>query len=111
MGDVTMDDATPVTPGSVLAGLEQFTWSNDESRAYEVALEGISMVLGEYTALIAEERSKPAPDSAALAVWEAEQQRWVGRRRSLQVADHAGVAATRDECAAVLERLAGQGHG
>lgn len=102
------DDSIPVATGSVLTGLEEFPWSDDESRSFEAALNGASMLIAEYTALIAAEAHKAAPDRQALAAWQGEQRQWIARRRSLQRGDHSAVTAVTRECAAALVRLTGQ---
>ncbi len=80
---------------SVLDQLKDFTWSTQESAAYEAALDAINEAVGAYTALIAAEEAVPAPDPAVIAdarSGQAECARW---RQGLDPADHAAVAATR----------------
>lgn len=79
----------------VLGDLEGFTWSTEESVAYEAAIEAINGAVGAYTALIAAEESRPVPDPAVIAAarsGRADCARW---RSGLDPADHAAVAATR----------------
>jgi hypothetical protein len=80
---------------SVLGQMHGFVWSTEESVAYEAALDAINIAVGAYTALIAAEEAKPAPDPAVIAAAEsgrAECARW---RERLDPADHTAVAATR----------------
>jgi hypothetical protein len=86
-------DPDPREP--VLSQLQGFTWSTGESAAYEAALDAINIAVGAYTALIAAEEAKQAPDQAAIAAartGRADCARW---REQLDPADHAAVADTR----------------
>jgi hypothetical protein len=79
----------------VLGQMEGFTWSTEESVAYEAALDAINVAVGAYTASIAAEEAKPVPDPAVIAAarsGRAECARW---RERLDPADHAAVADTR----------------
>lgn len=79
----------------VLRDLEAYTWSTEESVAYEAAIEAISGAVGAYSALIAAEESRPVPDPAVIAAARSgrvECSRW---RKQLDPADQAAVAATR----------------
>jgi len=79
----------------VLGEIKGFTWSTEESVAYEAAIEAINDAVGAYTALIAAEERKAAPDRAVIAAARsarAECARW---REGLDPADRAAVAATR----------------
>jgi hypothetical protein len=79
----------------VLGDLEGFTWSTEESVAYEAAIEAVNGAVGAYTALIKAEESKPVPDPAVIAAarsGRAECARW---RKELNPADHTAVAAAR----------------
>jgi hypothetical protein len=81
--------------GPVLGQMHGFVWSTEESVAYEAALDAINGAVGAYTALIAAEEAKPAPDPAVIAAarsGRAECARW---RERLDPADHAAVADTR----------------
>jgi hypothetical protein len=94
------DDENP----SVLAGLQPFTWSNDESVAYEVALEMISQAIGCYTALI--ERERRGENRAELIEqWDDAQTESARQQRELDASDPAEVARVRDEYAALVRKL------
>jgi hypothetical protein len=79
----------------VLDSLESFPWSSQESVAYEAALEAINGAVGAYSAKIAAEKAKAAPDEQVIErarVGRAECARW---RARLDPADRTAVAETR----------------
>lgn len=89
----------------VLSQMEGFTWSTEESAAYEAAIDAINSAVGAYTALIAAEEAKLAPDPAVIAAarsGRADCARW---REQLNPADHAAVAATRRRFAQLVRDL------
>lgn len=51
----------------VLGSVHGFSWSTEESVAYEAAVEAINDAVGAYTAVIAAEERKAAPDQAVIA--------------------------------------------
>lgn len=55
------DDDLPVTHR-----LDAYTWSNEETAAYEAAIEAVNGAVGAYSALIAAERRRTRPDSAVI---------------------------------------------
>jgi predicted hotdog family 3-hydroxylacyl-ACP dehydratase len=80
---------------AILDELQPFTWSSEDSVAYEAALEAINGAVGAYSALIAAEEAKEEPDPGVLDAarsGRAECARW---REQLDPADHATVAETR----------------
>jgi hypothetical protein len=80
---------------SILSQLQAFTWSSEDSTAYEAALEAINGAVGVYSAVIATEEAKPEPDPAVISAavdGQAECTRW---REQLDPADRAAVAETR----------------
>jgi len=80
---------------SVLSQLQSFTWSSEDSVAYEAAIEAVNGAVGAYTALIAAEEARPEPDQRAIAdarEGRAGCARW---REQLDPADRAAVAETR----------------
>ncbi|MFJ3766251.1 hypothetical protein ACIPQJ_00165 [Streptomyces sp. NPDC090082] len=89
-----------------LAGMGTASWSAEEGTAYEVALEGISHVVGAYSRLIA--RAEKAGDSARAGALVAEQGAWAARRKSLTPPDQDTVAAVTAESARTLARLRGE---
>jgi hypothetical protein len=92
----------------LLGNLKGFAWSTEESVAYEAAIEAINDAVGAYTAVIAAEERKAAPNAAVIAAGRsgrAECARW---REGLDPSDHAAVAATRRRFAD-LAREVGRG--
>ncbi|MFE5592320.1 hypothetical protein [Streptomyces sp. NPDC056549] len=88
---------------AVLAGMGTASWSAEEGTAYEVALEGISHVVGAYSGLIS--RAEKAGDSTRARQLAAEQGAWAARRKSLTPADPAAVAVVTAEAAQTLAQL------
>jgi hypothetical protein len=85
----------PSREPSVLSQLQSFTWSSEDSVAYEAAIEAINGAVGAYSALIAAEEAKQQPDQSAISDAQegrAECARW---REQLDPADRAAVAETR----------------
>ncbi|MFI5711784.1 hypothetical protein [Kribbella sp. NPDC051620] len=90
---------------SVLANLGQATWTAEEGVSYEVAVEGINLVIGAYSGLIGREEATAEPDRAKIENWIQEQHAWSDRRRALSPADQEAVRAVRQECRALLATL------
>jgi hypothetical protein len=93
---------------SVLSELESFTWSSEDSVAYEAAIEAINGAVGAYTALIAAEEAKQQPDQSVLAAareGRAECARW---REQLDPADRAAVAEARRRFSQLAEEVRGR---
>ncbi|MFE2554827.1 hypothetical protein ACFXGT_02145 [Streptomyces sp. NPDC059352] len=88
---------------AVLAGMGTASWSAEDCTAYEVAMEGISHVVGAYSGLIT--RAEKAGDAARAAELTAEQGAWAARRKSLTPEGRTGVDAVTAESAQVLEQL------
>ena len=75
--------------------IEGFTWSTEESAAYEAALDAINLAVGAYTALIAAQESRPQPDADVIAAARTGRACCARWREQLDPADHAAVATTR----------------
>lgn len=89
---------------SVLSQVQPFTWSSEDSVAYEAALEAINGAVGAYSAVIAAEEAKPAPDPAVISAardGQAECARW---RDRLDPADRADVAEARRRFSELAKR-------
>jgi predicted hotdog family 3-hydroxylacyl-ACP dehydratase len=80
---------------SVLSQLQPFTWSSEDSVAYEAALEAINGAVGAYSAVIAAEEAKPAPDPAVISAARDGQAQCARWRDQLDPADRADVAEAR----------------
>jgi hypothetical protein len=89
---------------SVLAGLQPFEWSDEESVTYEVTIEIIGQALGCYTALIDRER-RGENRAELIEEWSAAQAECARQRRELDFFDPAEVVRVRDEYAALVRRL------
>ncbi|MEU1826654.1 hypothetical protein ABZ502_30015 [Streptomyces abikoensis] len=90
--------------------LEPHGWSNEETAAYEAAIEAVNGAVGAYSALIAAEEAKPAPDAAVIAAARAEQSRLAREREGLRSTDRDQITQARQRYAAlaheVLARIA-----
>jgi hypothetical protein len=80
---------------SVTSSLSGFTWSSEESVAYEAAIEAINGAVGAYSARIAAEEAKPTPDQSAVAAWQERQFECARAREGLDPTDHAQIAEAR----------------
>lgn len=92
----------------VLGHLEGFAWSTEESVAYEAAIEAINDAVGAYTAVIAAEKRKAAPDAAVIAAARSGRTECARWREGLDPSDHTAVAAARGRFAD-LAREVGRG--
>jgi len=89
---------------SVLAGLQPFEWSDEQSVTYEVAIEIIGQALGCYTALIDRER-RGENRAELIEEWSAAQAECARQQQKLDFFDPAEVVRVRDEYAALVRRL------
>jgi len=80
---------------SVLSQLQSFTWSSEDSVAYEAAIEAINGAVGAYSALIAAEEAKQEPDLEAIATAQSARADCANWRERLDPADREAVAETR----------------
>ncbi|MFJ3877167.1 hypothetical protein ACIPW5_06890 [Streptomyces sp. NPDC090077] len=86
------------TPGkgiSVTHELETHGWSNEETAAYEAAIEAVNGLVGAYTAVLAAEEAKSQPNREAIAAARAAQQRLAREREALRSTDHQQIAEAR----------------
>lgn len=81
--------------GSVTGRLSPHTWSNEETAAYEAAVEAANGAVGAYSALIAAEESKAKPNAEVIAGAQAAQQQLAREREGLRSSDRAQIAAAR----------------
>lgn len=94
--------ARDTTPGrargngiSVTHDLEAHDWSNEETAAYEAAIEAVNGAVGAYSARIAAEEAKGAPDAAVIEAARAAQGRLAKERELLRAADREQIAEAR----------------
>jgi hypothetical protein len=85
--------------------LEPHEWSNEETAAYEAAIEAVNGAVGAYSALIAAEEAKPQPDAAVIAEARAGQARLAREREQLRSTDHAQIAEARQRYARLAREI------
>lgn len=85
--------------------LEPYEWSNEETAAYEAAIEAVNGAVGAYSALIAAEEAKPQPDAAVIAEARAGQARLAREREQLRSTDHAQIAEARQHYAQLAREV------
>lgn len=95
---------------SITDHLDPYEWSNEETAAYEAAIEAVNGAVGAYSALLAAEEAKAQPDPAVIAEARAARSRLAREREGLRSTDHQQIAAARASYAQlardVLERIA-----
>lgn len=91
--------------GSLLDNLKPYVWSDEESVAYEVAIEATGEVVGVCSSKLSKERVKPEPDPDVIAAWHDEIRRWVKIRRALDPTNHDQIARVRREAPAHAQYL------
>jgi hypothetical protein len=80
---------------SITHRLDPHEWSNEETAAYEAAMEAVNGAVAAYSAVIAAEEAKSAPDGAVIEAAVAAQTRLARERESLRSFDHEQIAAAR----------------
>jgi hypothetical protein len=80
-------------------------WSHEDCVEYEVARETITHLAAFRSAWIAAEEAKPAPDSAAIARWQAERTAYVMELRGLHALDRANISRICTEYGAQVKAL------
>ncbi|MFB6613552.1 hypothetical protein ACFCV9_04935 [Streptomyces sp. NPDC056367] len=80
---------------SITHQLQPYDWSNEETAAYEAAIEAVNGAVGVYSALIAAEEAKPNPDQGVLDDARAAQARLAREREALRSEDREQIAAAR----------------
>lgn len=89
---------------SVTSGLQPFPWSNDQSVAYEVAIEVIGQAMACYAALIEKEKNG-ANRPELIEEFRAARAEGADLRNRLGLFDDAAVARACDEYGALVRRL------
>ncbi|MFE6632415.1 hypothetical protein ACFVNB_34920 [Streptomyces rochei] len=93
---------------SIIDQLDPHEWSNEETAAYEAAIEAVNGAVGAYSAVIAAEESKPQPDQLVIDQARAAQSRLARERESLRSTDREQIARARAHYAQLArEVLAG----
>ena len=85
--------------------LEPYTWSTEESVAYEAAIEAIGRVIGIYSEKISIEEAMESPDPELISNWVSGQRQCVERRRVLDPTNHEDIARVRREYTGLAQRL------
>lgn len=80
---------------SITHALEAHGWSNEETAAYEAAIEAVNGAVGAYSSLIAAEEAKPQPDRSLITKAREAQTRLAREREALRSGDREQIAAAR----------------
>jgi hypothetical protein len=93
---------------SITHQLPEHEWSNEETAAYEAAVEAVNGAVGAYSALIAAEEAKPKPDARVIAEAREAQSRLGREREGLRSVDARQITTARRRYAVLArEVLAG----
>ncbi|WP_309054606.1 hypothetical protein [Streptomyces sp.] len=93
---------------SIIDQLDPHEWSNEETAAYEAAIEAVNGAVGAYSAVIAAEESRPRPDRRVIDQARAAQSRLAREREGLRSTDREQIARARAHYAQLArEVLAG----
>ncbi|WP_329453228.1 hypothetical protein OG894_42325 (plasmid) [Streptomyces sp. NBC_01724] len=92
---------------SITHQLEPYEWSNEETAAYEAAIEAVNGTVGAYSALIAAEEAKPEPDVAVIEDARAAQTRLAREREALRSGEREQIAAARQHYAQLACQIRG----
>ncbi|MCX4546554.1 hypothetical protein [Streptomyces sp. NBC_01565] len=93
---------------SITHQLEPHEWSNEETAAYEAAIEAVNGAVGAYSALIAAERGKEEPDVQVIQEAREARARLAREREGLRPTDAAQIAAARRHYAELARRVRGE---
>ena len=91
-----------MTP-SAIEQLPPHEWSNEETAAYEAAIEAINGAVGAYSARIAAERAKSTPNTEVIERARAARRELAREREGLRSSDREGIAAARQRYAQLAE--------
>jgi hypothetical protein len=80
-------------------------WTQEQAVAFECAREGLTDMMGTYSAKIAEEEGKPDPDRAALTGLENELARLAFERSELTITNDERLATVRRQYGALIRRF------
>ncbi|MEU9802738.1 hypothetical protein [Streptomyces sp. NPDC051000] len=86
---------TPDNGVSITHELGTHGWSNEETAAYEAAIEAVNGLVGAYTAVIAAEEAKAQPSREAIDAARAAQQRLAREREALRSTDRQQITEAR----------------
>ncbi|MFF6888932.1 hypothetical protein ACFY9F_37885 [Streptomyces sp. NPDC012421] len=90
---------------SITHSLEPYDWSNEETAAYEAAIEAVNGAVGAYSARIAAEKAKPHPDQTVIEEARAAQTRLAREREELRSSDREQIANARQRYAQLAREV------
>ncbi|CAL9332581.1 hypothetical protein C1708_32405 [Streptomyces sp. DH-12] len=90
---------------SITDQLDPHEWSNEDTAAYEAAIEAVNGAVGAYSAVIAAEEAKAAPDGSVIEAARAAQNRLAREREGLRSSDREQIAAARARYAALAREV------
>lgn len=90
---------------SITHQLEPHDWSNEDTAAYEAAIEAVNGAVGAYSALIAAEETKPVPDQEVIQNAQDAQARLAREREGLRSTDREQIAAARQRYARLARKI------
>ncbi|MEU3527480.1 hypothetical protein AB0E62_27030 [Streptomyces sp. NPDC038707] len=93
---------------SITDQLDPYEWSNEETAAYEAAIEAVNGAVGAYSALIASEEAKPEPDQAVIAEARTAQARLAHEREGLRSTNREQIAEARAGYAQLAREVLGR---
>lgn len=99
------DPPTPPRGVSVTGRLEPHGWSNEETAAYEAAIEAINGAVGAYSALITAQERRAEPDRGVVDTARAAQAALAREREQLRSTDHDQLAEVRARCAQLSREI------
>ncbi|KIF00431.1 hypothetical protein PL81_41020 [Streptomyces sp. RSD-27] len=90
---------------SITHQLEPHDWSNEDTAAYEAAIEAVNGAVGAYSALIAAEETKPVPNQEVIEKAQDAQARLAREREALSSTDPEQIAAARQHYARLARQI------
>ncbi|MFD9633683.1 hypothetical protein [Streptomyces violascens] len=90
---------------SVTHQLQPHDWSNEQTAAYEAAIEAVNGAVGAYSALLAAEEAKPQPDAEVVQAARAARARLAREREALRSTDPEQIAAARGHYAELARQV------
>ncbi|MFI9467352.1 hypothetical protein ACIHBQ_07740 [Streptomyces sp. NPDC052492] len=90
---------------SITDQLDTHAWSNEETAAYEAAIEAVNGAVGAYSAVIAAEEAKALPEESVIEAARATQKRLAREREGLRSSDREQIAAARRHYAALARKV------
>ncbi|MFE2323217.1 zeta toxin family protein [Streptomyces sp. NPDC059385] len=97
--------AGPDESVSITHQLQTYAWSNEETAAYEAAIEAVNGAVGAHSALIAAEEAKPNPDRDVVGDARTARARLAREREALCSEDREQIAAARQRYARLAREV------